>query len=280
MLTLHLIHPEKSDIPVETLRFPDGQPHLKIDTSAIALIERQTPVRILTRLNDGNDLLMLLFAQQALSHLEFRDVRADITYLTSARMDRVMRPGEPFSLKVIAAVLNAAQFRKVRIFDPHSEVTTALIDRAYAVENHRFMRDVLEDYNMRRPGEQIVLVSPDGGALKKIYSLAKFTGTTDVVECMKTRDVKTGALSGFKTSAEDLSGKTCIIADDICDGGGTFAGTAKVLKDKGASRVVLAVSHGIFSKGTSIEYVDEIYTTDSFREVPDVHCFAAERYFH
>lgn len=279
MLTLHLIHPDKSDIPVETMRFPDGQLHLKINASAIADQDRQTPIRILTRLNEGNDLLQLLFAQQALSHLEFSDIRADITYLTAARMDRVMRPGEPFSLKVIAAVLNQAQFRKVRIFDPHSEVTTGLVDRAYAVENHRFMKDVLDHYQQQRPGEQITLVSPDGGALKKIYSLAKYVGTTDIVECMKERDVRTGALSGFKTNATTLNGKTCIIADDICDGGGTFAGTAKLLKEKGAARVILAVSHGIFSKGTTIENVDEIYTTDSFREVPYVHCFPVERYF-
>ena len=66
--------------------------------------------------------------------------------------------------------------------------------------------------------------------------------------------------------------------DDICDGGGTFAGTAKMLKEKGAGKVNLIVSHGIFSKGPSIDFVDEIYSTDSFKKVEGVRCFRIGEY--
>jgi ribose-phosphate pyrophosphokinase len=95
---------------------------------------------------------------------------------------------------------------------------------------------------------------------------------------MKERDLRTGALTNFKTTSDNLEGKTCFIVDDICDGGGTFVGTAKMLKEKGAAKVVLIVSHGIFSKGSTIAEVDEIYTTDSFRKVDQVHCFPVEPY--
>ncbi len=95
---------------------------------------------------------------------------------------------------------------------------------------------------------------------------------------MKERDVKTGALTNFKTAANDLSNQTCFIVDDICDGGGTFAGTAKMLMEEGAAKVVLIVTHGIFSKGSEIEFVDEIYTTDSYRTVEIVNCFPVEKY--
>ena len=115
-------------------------------------------------------------------------------------------------------------------------------------------------------------------ARKKIHKLAQFLKIENVVECMKERDVKTGALLSFKTTVTDLSGQTCFIVDDICDGGGTFAGTAKMLKEKGAVKVVLIVSHGIFSKGSIIDSVDEIYTTDSFKQVAGVNCFSIAPY--
>ena len=278
MQTFDLIYPERSVVPFKTMLFPDGQPHIKIDALQAEKANKQQPLRILTRLNNANDLLMALFVKNTLDYIGFENIELHVSYLLAARMDRVMLDGEPFSLKVISAILNQAGFKKIRIFDPHSEVTTALIDRSYAVTNHFFVQDALRDYAGRHPGVKPCLVSPDAGALKKIHKLAQFLNVEDVVECMKERDVKTGALTNFKAMTEDLNGQTCFIVDDICDGGGTFAGTAKMLKEKGAGKVHLIVSHGIFSRGTAIEAIDEIYTTDSYRQVDNVHCFPISKY--
>ncbi len=213
-----------------------------------------------------------------LDYLEFEHIALHISYLLAARMDRVMLEGEPFSLKVVANMLNMAGFKKLRIFDPHSEVSTALIERSYAVTNHLFVQDAIRDYLAKHSTTSYCLVSPDAGALKKIHKLSAFLKIEDVVECMKERDLKTGALSGFKTTTESLDGETCFIVDDICDGAGTFTGTAKMLKEKGANQIVLIVSHGIFSKGTAIAGVDAIYTTDSYRFVQGVTCYSVEKY--
>ena len=278
MYTFDLIYPERSAFAFKTMLFPDGQPHIKIDVRQMENMDRRTPVRILTRLNNANDLLMVLFVKNTLDYLEFEQVELHVSYLLAARMDRVMLEGEPFSLKVVASLLNQGNFKKIRIFDPHSEVATALIDRSYAVTNHFFVQDVLQDYTKKHPGETYCLISPDAGALKKIHKLAQFLQVEDVVECMKERDLRTGALTNFKAMTEDLHGQTCFIVDDICDGGGTFAGTAKMLKEKGAGKVHLIVSHGIFSRGIAIEAIDEIYTTDSYRKVEGVHCLPIEKY--
>jgi ribose-phosphate pyrophosphokinase len=258
--------------------FPDGQPHVKLDMQRTGSIDRNAPVRILTRLNNANDLLLALFVKNTLDYLEFSAVELHVSYLLAARMDRVMLDGEPFSLKVVAALLNQAGFKKVNIFDPHSEVSTALIDRSYAIPNHAFVADALADYARTHPGEAPVLVSPDAGALKKIHKLAQHLAVDKVVECMKERDVRTGALTHFKAMTDDLQGQTCFIVDDICDGGGTFAGTAKMLREKGAGKVNLIVSHGIFSRGTVIDSIDEIYTTDSYKKVDGVHCLPISKY--
>jgi len=278
MTTFNLIYPEQSDIAYQSMIFPDGQPHVKLDMKRAGGIDRSEPVRILTRLNNANDLLLALFVKNTLDYVEFGPVELHVSYLLAARMDRVMLDGEPFSLKVVATMINQGGFKKVRIFDPHSEVSTALIDRSYAVSNHAFVADALSDYATRHSGEAPVLVSPDAGALKKIYKLAQHLGIEKVVECMKERDVRTGALTHFKAMTDDLHGQTCFIVDDICDGGGTFAGTAKMLKEKGAGKVNLIVSHGIFSKGVTIEAIDEIYTTDSFKKVDRVHCLPIDKY--
>lgn len=278
MNTFDLIYPDQSVIPYKAMLFPDGQPHIKIDVQRAAKLDRKAPLRIFTRLNNANDLLLALFVKNTLDYLEFEQVELHVSYLLAARMDRVMLDGEPFSLKVIAAMINQGQFRKVLIFDPHSEVSTALIDRSYAMTNHLFVKDALSDYASSHSGEAPCLVSPDAGALKKIHKLAQFLGIENVVECMKERDVRTGALTNFKAMKDGLDGQTCFIIDDICDGGGTFAGTAKMLKEKGAARVVLIVSHGIFSRGPVIEHVDGIYTTDSYKKVEGVNCFPISKY--
>ncbi|PZF71645.1 ribose-phosphate diphosphokinase [Taibaiella soli] len=278
MNTLHFIYPEQSTIRFKTMIFPDGQPHLKIDMDSIAALDRKAPLQINTRLANANDLMMVLFAKNTLDYLEFEQIELNVSYLMAARMDRVMQDGEPFSLKVVANLLNLAGFKKIRIFDPHSEVSTALIDRSYAVTNHDYVKEALTDYFKKNSKTPFCIVSPDAGALKKIHKLAQYLNVDNVVECMKERDVKTGALLSFKTTVTDLSGQTCFIIDDICDGGGTFAGTAKMLKEKGAVKVVLIVSHGIFSKGVSIDEVDEIYTTDSFKQVDGVNCFSIAQY--
>ncbi|MBO9658648.1 MAG: ribose-phosphate pyrophosphokinase [Chitinophagaceae bacterium] len=280
MKTFNLITPERSDIRYNVMTFPDSQPHIKIDTASANILDKTEPLRILSRISNANDLLLALFIKNTLDYWEFEKVELHISYLLAARMDRVMLDGEPFSLKVMAEIINQGNFRKVKIFDPHSEVSTALIDRSYTVTNHEYVSDVLTDYFARNKGGDYSLVSPDAGALKKIHKLAHHLNADSVVECMKERDVRTGALTSFKTTTDDLSGQICFIIDDICDGGGTFAGTAKMLKEKGASKVILVVSHGIFSKGTKIESVDEIYSTDSFRNIDGVNCLGVEKYLY
>lgn len=278
MNTLNLIYPDHSDIPYQAMRFPDGQPHLKLDAARARRLDHRTPIRILTRIAGSDDLFTLLLAKNTLDYLEFEHVELHISYLMAARMDRVMLEGEPFSLKVVAGMLNAAGFKKIRIFDPHSDVSTALIERSYPVTNHAFVKDAMAHYFKNHPAGPYSIVSPDAGALKKIHKLAQELDIDEVIECMKERDLKTGKLTSFKTVAENLGGQTCFIIDDICDGGGTFAGTAELLKEKSAGRIVLIVSHGIFSKGTAIARVDEIYTTDSYRLVDGVNCLPVSGY--
>lgn len=247
------------EITYKSMVFYGGEPHIKIDTD----FDVSQTITITHRLTSFNDLGLLCVATDALKRMGVKIINLVIPYFSGARQDRVMVPGEPLTVKVYADIINALQLNKVTIFDPHSEVTPALLNNCEVVSNHAFIAEVV-----KRIGGEIMLISPDGGALKKIYKVSEFLGGMPVTECSKSRDVKTGKLSGFKVYEDDLKGASCLIVDDICDGGGTFIGLAEALKAKNAGSLYLAVSHGIFSKGFDVfeDYFTTIFTTNSFSD--------------
>ncbi len=251
---------EGREILFESFTFSGGEPHIKIDPNFNHFEE----VIITHRLNSFNDIGLLHLAVDALQRMDVTISGLYIPYFPAARQDRIMVKGEPLSVKVYATIINSLNLTKVFVFDPHSEVIPALLNNCEVISNHNFIKKVMD--NIR--GEA-VLVSPDGGALKKIYKVSEFLGGVEVIECSKSRDVKTGKLTGFKVYADDLQGNNCLIVDDISDGGGTFIGLAQELKNKNAGTLYLAVSHGIFSRGFEEleKYFKEIFTTNSFRDI-------------
>lgn len=248
----------EQEINFQNFTFSGGEPHIKIDPN----FDVNQKITIAHRLNSFNDLGLLCVAVDALRRMDVKNMELFIPYFPAARQDRVMIKGEPLSVKVYADIINAMQFDKVFVFDAHSEVTLALVNNCEVISNHTFIEAVVKAI-----GNDVRLISPDGGALKKIFKVSEFIGGVEVVECSKSRDVKTGRLSGFKVYNDDLQGMDCLIVDDICDGGGTFVGLAEVLKNKNAGKLFLAVSHGIFNKGFEVlDCFEKIFTTNSFKD--------------
>jgi ribose-phosphate pyrophosphokinase len=249
-----------NEIQFESFTFSGGEPHIKISPD----FNTDQIITITHRLNSFNDVGLLYIAVDALRRMHVEKINLFIPYFPAARQDRVMVKGEPLTVKVYADLLNGLNVNNITVFDAHSEVTPALLNNCEAVSNHRFIQEVLKS-----TGQNCVLISPDGGALKKIYKVSEYLGGVPVVECSKSRDVTTGKLKGFKVYADDLQGKDCLIVDDICDGGGTFIGLAEELKKKNCGDIYLAVSHGIFSQGFEKfkPSFKKIFTTDSFQNI-------------
>ena len=85
---------------------------------------------------------------------------------------------------------------------------------------------------------------------------------------VKERNLKTGEIIKYDIVGGDMKGKDVIIVDDLCSGGGTFVEAAKALKEAGAKRVYLAVTHcelNIFNGAILRENsdIEKVYTTDS-----------------
>lgn len=244
------------EIDAKSFLFSGGEVHVKLQGKA-------EEVMISARLNDSNDVMKLLLAADALRRNGSKNISVLIPYLPYARQDRVMVGGEPLSIKVMCNLINSCGFDKVYIFDVHSEVSLALLDNCELITNSSLAKQVLDNHT------DYLLVSPDAGALKKIYKLAEaLQYTSDIVLCNKVRDVSNGKIKQITVDQDDLEGKACFIIDDICDGGATFIGVAKELKKRNAGKVSLIVSHGIMSHGETelAEWIDHIYTTDSIKD--------------
>jgi len=126
--------------------------------------------------------------------------------------------------------------------------------------------------------DRMVVVSPDAGALKKIYSHVNFFKIPNLLIASKHRDVLTGDIThtevpGLDNYKEKLD-MNFVIIDDICDGGRTFIEIAKVIKTKYIhANIYLIVTHGIFSKGLKpfIGLFKQIFTTNSIRNINDIN---------
>jgi ribose-phosphate pyrophosphokinase len=109
------------------------------------------------------------------------------------------------------------------------------------------------------------LVSPDAGALKKIYRYAKECSGVDVVRADKSRDTNTGKITGTVVYSEHLGKTNLLVVDDICDGGGTFVPLAQELRKITDGTVSLFVTHGLFTKGVDIvaDVFDNVFVVNN-----------------
>jgi len=220
--------------------------------------------------SQDSDIIELAMYTDALRIAGCKTIILYIPYFPGARQDRVCNVGEALSVKVYANLINAMKFDSVVVFDPHSDVTGALIDNVRIVNNHQFACDALVKIRERYSFIcDVTLISPDAGSNKKIYDFAKIFKGPDsipVIRADKLRDVQTGKIIDMQVYAEDLTGQVCVIVDDICAKGGTFCGLATKLLEKNARAVYLVVSHyeGTADPAALKEAgITQVYTTDS-----------------
>jgi ribose-phosphate pyrophosphokinase len=277
MITLNLVNPEKSQIKYKVSKFPDGQQTVDL-TDFNDLLRYEDAVKISSRLNTFQDLELIICAVAAIRNIKSnREIALYVPYFMGARSDRKFMDGGVNYLKqVICPIINSLKLDSILVLDPHSDVLEACLDNYDKVDNHTVVKYALSDIDNKNDAqERICLVSPDAGAYKKIFDVAKKFSINNVVTANKVRDLKTSKI--LSTEVPNLPGSVgdelqYVIIDDICDGGRTFIELAKAIKTQRAdAKVYLIVTHGIFSAGFKelSQYFERIYTTNSYREVVD-----------
>jgi len=270
-----MIHIIKNRVPlaVTTFLFPAGETGVKLDTNN--LLYRHTAAAhqtVWARPQSSKDVMELIMATDALRRFDSTPINLVLSYVPYARQDRVCVPGESFSLKAFAGIINGLGFQKVTVFDPHSDVTGAVFDRVHIIPQTDIIGK-FDVFNARlHASPRPIFVSPDAGANKRTSELAGLYGHDSFIRADKLRDLATGKIKEIVVVNpwEEIEGRDCIVVDDLCDAGGTFIGLAAALKAKGARQVELYVTHGLFTKGTAPLYkggIDAIWTTNSFYDV-------------
>lgn len=173
------------------------------------------------------------------------------------RQDRINQTGDSlFTARSLAEMVNSRQAPSVTILDPHSDVTPALLDRCRVIDAYQCIKSPR--------GKYAAVVAPDAGADKRAGKVANSLGVP-LLHAWKTRDVTTGALSGFGIQEHNLPpGSLVLVVDDICDAGGTFVGLANVINNSGIV-AHLWTTHGLFTRGTAqlLQSYSHVYCSDS-----------------
>ena len=245
------------DLMLETLTFGGGEINVKVKSNIVKSkpsfegIDKSNEVTIFARANNSDDIMRILLTHNALEIMEFDKINLFLPYIPYARQDRIMDEGESFSLQIFANLINSCNFNRVTVYDPHSDVSPALIKKCNIITNYDFVNLCIEDINksVQIPYKHTI-VSPDSGAFKKIFKLTEHLNKEqnkyeidEIILGNKVRDLKTGKILHFTVDKENIEGRDTIIIDDICSRGGTFIGLVKELKKRNVGKIYLIVSH-------------------------------------
>ena len=242
-------------IPVQIERYPDGTPRLNIESNdeRIAMIEW---------LYEKDEEMILFFIAK---HLREQCPSVNITlrmpYIPHARMDRVKDGKEVFTLKYFCEFVNSLRFESVTVRDPHSYVSMALLNNVIQEPVSAIIKRLAA--RLLDPRKDVVFY-PDEGSCKRYSDISGIPYAFGI----KKRDWSTGKITSLDVCG-DIPSKpfNVLIVDDISSYGGTYLHSAKKLKELGASKIYLYVTHceNSILNGELIgsDLLTKIYTTRS-----------------
>lgn len=233
----------------EVFQFPGGELHLR----DVQLYDGE-PVQLIADIRgaEPEDLITAaLYADVAQEHNWPLIVM--LPYLPAARADR----GVPLGLAVYANLVNGMDADQVIGVDPHSDVAEDYYDNLTALDPVPLMQRAIMNIKYD------AVIAPDQGAVERAMKAAQALGV-DLYSAEKVRDFETGRILDIQMTEHLPPTGKYLVVDDICDGGGTFAGLAAAT-GLSRDRLGIWITHGVFSgKAPDLHAnYERIYTTDS-----------------
>ena len=228
-------------------RFPDTEVSFQIDENI-----RGTDVFIVqpTCADVDRNLIEMCVMIDAFRRSSASRITAVIPYYGYARQDRKDKPRVPISAKLVANLLSAAGANRVLTMDLHKAQIQGFFDIPV---DHLFAAPVIIDYCVAaRRIPDLTIVSPDAGGAERARAYAKRLDAELAIIDKRRSDDGTAEVMNV---VGDVSGRTCIIQDDIIDTAGTIVKAAHALKANGAERVLACAVHGVLS-GPAIERLE------------------------
>jgi len=220
--------------------------------------------------NPVNDNLMeLLVITDALKRGSAKRVTAVLPYLGYARQDRKTTSRSPITAKLVANLLTAAGVDRVLTMDLHAGQIQGFFD--IPVDTLMARPVMISDIRVKSNTENIMFISPDAGGVARTRDYAKRL-ESDLAIIDKRRPE--AGTSEVMSVVGDVTGKDCIVVDDIIDGGGTLCNATEALLQEGAKSVRAYIAHGVLS-GEAIDRInasnlEEVVITDSIKLIKPV----------
>ena len=213
---------------------------------------------------DVNDALMeLLIMADAAKRASARSICAVIAHYGYARQERKAAPREPITARLVADLSTVAGVDRVIAIDLHQDAIQGFFDLPV---NHMTAMPIFVDYykNKGFDPEKLCVVSPDVGRAK---AAKKFQTMLDSDIAIMHKDRPRHNQSEITALIGDVTGKICIINDDMIDTGGTLCAAADTLLARGAEAVYVCATHGLFS-GPAFDRIEnsnitEVVVTDA-----------------
>ena len=212
----------------------------------------------------ANDNLMeLLICIDALRRASAKRITAVLPYFGYARQDRKPGPRTPISAKLVANLITVAGANRVLSVDLHAGQIQGFFD--IPTDNLYAAPVMSEDIKARFSGKPITVVSPDVGGVVRARALAKRLDNAPLAIVDKRRE-RAGE-SEVMNIIGDVTGRFCVLIDDIVDSAGTLCNAAAALKEGGAAGVVAYCTHGVLSGAAAARVekseLTELVITDS-----------------
>lgn len=211
---------------------------------------------------NNEELLAVYFISKHLREHGVKRLDLVMPYIPNARQDRVKRPEDVFTLKYFSEIINELKFDNVYVLDPHSDVACALINHVKQLPVAPYIQEAIKRSGIDKAKD--VVFYPDSGSQKRYSEMILFPNAFGI----KRRDWESGEIKGLDVAGEiPKKPFNVLIIDDISSFGGTFYFSAKKLKELGAEKIYLYVTHCensvLEGKLINSGLVEAIYTTDS-----------------
>lgn len=227
-------------------------------------------------LNDG--IMNTVFTLDAIAGAGARNITHIPLYLPYTRQDK-RKPGEPLSWMRVAKMITQATPLLDRLIavELHTEQHEGAFDglQFNQIRGHRiFAEHFAAEYRHR--AEEVIIVAPDSGGVPRAKKFADKLfpdGHHKVAHTEKERPADNVAEAVSYSGPEATEGKTMLIYDDMIDTGGTIAEAARMLKERGAQKIIAVAMHGLFNNTALATMrasgVDQVVTSESVPRTPE-----------
>jgi len=211
----------------------------------------------------ADNFMELLVMIDAMKRASAARITAVIPYFGYSRQDRRPRSARvPITAKVAAKMISTVGTDRVVTIDLHADQIQGFFD--IPVDNVYASPLTLADIWQQQGTDDVTVVSPDVGGVLRARAIAKrLHSELAIIDKRRPR----ANVATVMNIIGEVSGRCCVLVDDMVDTAGTLCSAAAALKDKGAKRVVAYCVHAVLS-GPAVDNIsqsalDELVVTDT-----------------